>query len=445
MQTFHFSDVSSNEELLLVREKISKIDFGQLRGYDVATILSTPFFSWDKEKIRIINLVKDIVKSLFFYENVIVNPGEEVLFFESIEYLERNTYQQMLRKVEECVERKWIVRPEKKIRFYLGSIKYWLIFCEWKKKINHVLKNSRLSLYLSLCLLRAYVELEKFKNTIKGISPDVIVTFCDVLPVDAMIVQWARKNKIKTVTLQHGHFNASDRGWVFGRSKSDFFLLQGKYARDQALKSGHPEKGLKTVGMMSYIGKSRKEMQALQHDKTSFAVLLNGPGAKEDNPGFVKCADEIAEKYGLQYIIRVHPALRREEYEVFFSSDYCCGESKQSESIEQLVSKTQFVLVGNSTMFIETLYVGGVVFRYLGYSQDIYDGIGWCAFRDATEFGTIYDKCVLNSTYLKEKVNESLEQLCAPGDIAHNYTMAFEEILQEEITYENTRGDTSKI
>lgn len=425
-----FADVSEKDEIRYARDCVFRMDFKELNGYDVSTILSVPFFSWDKGEIKLINCIKDVIKSLFLVRNTTLGFDDKILFFESLEYMDRRAYRQMYEKVEECVEKKTIIRPRKQMGISKGLWKYLFLWLDWKRQLKRAVKDTRISWFLSLNLLKAYIELDKFRKELNGFEPRVIVTFCDVHPVDAMVVQWAKINLIKTVTLQHGHFNASDRGWVFSRSKSDFFFLQGEYARQEALLCGKSENGLIVAGMMNFIGSERKEIHPIEIEKNVFAVLLNGPGAKEDNDGFLKCADDIAEKYGLKYVVRTHPNLSNQNY---FSSKYCCGESKQVESIEDLVGRTQFVLVGNSTMFIESLYIGGAAFRYKGLSQDIYDRIRWCAFNNITEFGIIYENCISHPDSFVEQVSKSVEQLCAPGNIASNYAKAFEKIVKEEI------------
>jgi hypothetical protein len=207
--------------------------------------------------------------------------------------------------------------------------------------------------------------------------------------------------------------------------------MHGRYAVEEALESGHTAEGLIPVGMMNYIGKQPKSPE-IQKEIKKFSVFLNGPGAKEDNENLIRCANEICRKYHLKYIVRSHPVIPISVYDKLIDGECCDRESKKDESLEALLEETQFVIVGNSTVFIESLYLGKLTCRFVDQAQDIYEKIKWCAFRNIKEFSQLYDLCIRDSEYFCKQVMSTVSYLCEPGDIGENYKKAFGRILSED-------------
>lgn len=373
--------------------------------------------------------IRGIIRELYYYSQYsysLIGEGN-IVFFESVEYVNNYNYHNMYMKVLGLYKNQTYVFPQKKrdIRIWDYAREFISLLIELREE------HKKTSLYVKLSYLKARIELVKLKKVLLLSEKKVLVTFCDVHPVDALVVQFAKKNHIKTVTLQHGHFNAKDRPWVFNKSYSDYFLLHGRYAMEEALESGHNLEGLMPVGMMNYVGQQRKKI-VFNTDNKVFALFLNGPGAKEDNEDMIRMANKICAKYGLKYIVRSHPAIHLSTYKEILDMSFMKRESAKDEAISTLFECTQFTIVGNSTVFIESLFMGKMTFRFINKAQDIYDRVQWCAFRSDDEFVGIYDEAVSNWNDMEKKIVDTVSYLCEPGDIGDNYRNALDKIVGEE-------------
>lgn len=422
-----FKDISDNNEIIELRNSLNDKVFKGLEDYNVGTILTVPLFSMDYEDNSNINLLKYMIKLCFLWDYKEDVDKQEIVYFRSVDYINASNYQKMFSSMIKAVGTGMQIDAIKQVRIDVNCFKYIGLYKIWKKTISQINRNKEKAEYLALHLIRAYIELKKFMRIVKDAGNHIVVTFCDVHPVDAIITQYVNLNGGTTVTLQHGHFNAMDRGWVFNQSKSDYFLLHGEYAKKEAMQSEHDEKGLVPVGMLNFIGVERKDFN-LDRSNQNFALILNGPGAKEDNEGFILCANEFARVHNMKYIVRAHPAVPVETYESIIDKNCMLEVSKKEESISTLFDRVQFVMVGNSTVFIEALYLGKLVFRYAGISQDIYERIKWCQFSSVEELNVIYDSKISDLNLLKKRVSETTAQLCQDGDIGINYKKFFERI-----------------
>lgn len=400
-----------------------------VKDYDINKIIVTTRYMLEKGQIGPINIIKDLIKSIFCFQYFHENKGNSVIFFESIDYEKAFNYRALYKRVMDldCTYSSLLLGKKKNCKTKI--VRYIPVYFRCRRQILAMGYKGRGQIFvLSATLLRGFIELDKIKNIISKYK--VLVVLCDVHPIDALVVQYAKKRGMKTITMQHGHFNAKDRPWVYSNSEADFFFLHGQYAFEEAIESGHSNTGLISVGMMNYIGIERKHLEYQASNKT-FALILNGPGAKEDNEAMIRCANTICDIFELNYIVRAHPAIPVKEYENIIKWEKCERVSTIEESINSLLSQTQFTMVGNSTVFIESLYMGSVTYRFVGVSQDIYEKIQWCAFRTVEEFEKKYEGLKSNSERIQEKCKHTLDYLCETGDIGENYRQAINKIVGE--------------
>lgn len=438
-----YRDISDDENIISLRNRMNDLCFKNLEGFKVGTILSVPLFSIERETISNWNLLKYIMKVCLFWSYHLSDDLQKIRYFKSIDYINALGHQQLYNRMITSIGQGVEVTPIKYIHFDNKLPKYISLYCSWKKTITSLYSDNKISHFLTLHLLKAYIELEKLKSIVDNWNDSIIVTFCDVHPVDAIVTQYVNRNGGTTVTLQHGHFNAKDRGWVFNQSLSDYFLLHGECAKMEALESEHKKDGLIPVGMMNFIGINRKKADFDVNNKC-FALILNGPGAMEDNEEFIRCANKFAKAHNMTYILRGHPAIALETYESIINDDYLERISNKQETIENLLQKVQFVMVGNSTVFIESLYLGKLTLRYVGKSQDIYEKIKWCVFHNMDELNKLYERSIADVDGLKRKINDTTKWLCSDGNIGENYRKVFEDIRRKRKD-ENSWNNTGKI
>lgn len=144
-----------------------------------------------------------------------------------------------------------------------------------------------------------------------------VITFCDAMPYDNLITQMAKNKKIKTITNQHGLYrrltrkNISADAEAYKNFISDKIFCWGFATVTELSNAGINKNRLLITGKLSYKNYLfPKKLSAYKR----FGVLLNGENGKFSNKNLIKIANEIAQRTGLRYYIRPHPANKLSEY-----------------------------------------------------------------------------------------------------------------------------------
>lgn len=249
-------------------------------------------------------------------------------------------------------------------------------------------------------------------------SLNLVVVLSDLHMIDSMTVQYCNSIGIKTATLQHGFFH---QAWFFKYSYSDYFLSHGEYTNVIAKYFGTDSNKLITTGMpMSY--EIEKVDNIVINSTNQFIIILeNGENAViEKNKRLILIANEVARKFGLKYIVRMHPADNEGRYndviDKTFFIKYLLGNLNKKEIIKTF----NFALVGNTSMFEEFIYGLLPCFRYVEGS-DVYGAIKWCRFSDSKELLDLYEKYFGNTNLFEERMKSTRDFLCGSGDLNSNY------------------------
>ncbi len=72
-----------------------------------------------------------------------------------------------------------------------------------------------------------------------NIAVRLLMTYCDVMPVDSYFTQKFNNDNKMTITLQHGTFNINNNSWGYLGSRSTYFLAESQAAKDTAIEAGY--------------------------------------------------------------------------------------------------------------------------------------------------------------------------------------------------------------
>lgn len=413
--------------------QLSKTSFYKLKGIDIYPVMVAPMFM-NEGKVEVRELYRLIKQAMFknAYENKQKGCSKQVFLFTS-SYRGRKDYALMMDRVVHVNENYIYLKSiEKKKNIEADGCQYLIYIIIWfiqmsKKNIPFMWR-----LFIVIHLYYSFIEVKCIERCLNNRDVKTLVTFCDVHSVDALATQYFKKNGFTTVTLQHGHFNSKDRGWVFSCSKSDFFLTHGEFANREAEKCGVSKERLVPVGMMNYIS-SDKECESNGRESHIFGVLLNGPGAADDNKGLLSLSNYFAKKYGYKYIIKSHPVLEISVYKNLIEDELLYGFAEKGISIAEFSKQVDFAFAGNSTVFMEFLFLEKMIFRYVGICQDIYEGIEEFRFMNKEDLDNIYSNCIKNPDMTIKNIIRVKDYLCQNGDIARNYREFFAMICQKDM------------
>ncbi|KAB1438649.1 hypothetical protein [Candidatus Galacturonibacter soehngenii] len=249
-------------------------------------------------------------------------------------------------------------------------------------------------------------------------SLNLVVVLSDLHMIDSMTVQYCNSIGIKTATLQHGFFH---QAWHFKYSYSDYFLSHGEYTNVIAKHFGTDPNKLITTGMPMSYEIEKVDNIVINSTKQFLIVLENGDNTViEKNKRLILIANAIANKYNLNYVVRMHPADNEGRYisviDRKFFRKYLVGNLNKKD----IIKSVDFVLLGNTSMFEEFIYALLPCFRFVEDS-DMYCAIKWCRFSNSKELLKIYERYFNNINLFEERLMSTREFLCGVGDFSTNY------------------------
>lgn len=418
-----FNTVSDFDKIL---EQMDQVHLSWLNGFSIESALYFDCFNIKQMAYDFKGLVWGYISEACLYKYV--RKGTGCIAFVIPWHESRNeAYRELIRKVYSTV-------PPKN-RLYIENVKgkhldpkifsFPIMYLIWAFQTRKIKMEKFQRIFLLSRLHMAWMSYRNIEHLMKDCKINLCTVFCDVVPPEAFLVQSLNKKGIPTATLQHGHFGAKERPWVFKLSRSRYFLAQGKYARKQAMLCDIDESGVIPLGMMNMIGVPQLPVKL---DNGNFGLLLNGPGAKDDNIPMIQAANSFAKRHNLKYSVRCHPSIPIENFKNVIDKDSFLGECKKGTSMSEYISTVAFALVGNSTVFIDVMNQGKLAMRFCGPSIDIFDGIKWCKFTSVDELDMKLGRLLEDRQGTEKKILDTRAELCCEGDVADNYRQFFKKL-----------------
>jgi hypothetical protein len=250
----------------------------------------------------------------------------------------------------------------------------------------------------------------------------LVVTFCDIHPVDYVLTHRFRRKGVPTATVEHGHQIAS---WQFENSHSDYFLVHGEFAKEQAIKSGLKPDNVIMTGMMQHIYEDIRLYERHGHTPI-FGVFLNSSVFEKDNAVILGYANRLATTFNLKYSVRYQPALNRTAYLSLIDKSCLSDVDGNTGNVTDFAQKIEFALLGTSTTFMELLRLGIPVFRFFNNDTDLYPTITEFNFRSYEELNGLYNTLKNEKERFVKAMMRASEFLCPAGDAAPRYKAFFD-------------------
>jgi hypothetical protein len=282
-------------------------------------------------------------------------------------------------------------------------------------------------------------ELEQNRNIIKTIN-SLIVLF-DTNTFDNILVQYCKCLGVPTATLQHGHFQGKDlsglderAGFAYDCCLSDRFFAWGDYSKAEALQSGLSENKIICVGCPTYIGLEDLEHQEI---KGVFGVVLDGGGeaANINNKKLIDIANHISKNYNLKYILKNHPGSGTNAYKNYVDDRFLIKVCDRFETVYNFAKQISFALAMGSSVYAELLYMNTTTFRFVpDGSIDLYKRLHQGTFCDEVGLVRLLDEMKTNKEDILKVCSENKAFLFAPGNIAENYRIAIQNLVDRNKT-----------
>lgn len=315
--------------------------------------------------------------------------------------------------------------PEKRVFHGFGLIKYLMLSFVWFFQFVF----SGVSIRDTLCALPYVVMCHYLNKKLLKLPTNkykFVVTYCDVSPDENCMIQFFKNLNITTMTLQHGIFekkpnprSASETGFELYDSISDWYLAWNEYTVNEAVSLGMSRERVIPLGIPKYINYTAPEHPTASNNRI-FGVILHNMASDKHNRQMIDIANQIAEKYDLQFILRYHPSLKGNEYNSICGPRYI-GNNDIKTSINQYAESVCFTIVSNSSVFVELILMRHPVYRKIVTSYDTYSKVKPFSFDTLSDFDSIYQDDEGN----KEKEKQVFDLLCNTYDIYENYRQFF--------------------
>ncbi len=410
-------------------DKIKNTTFRGLENYDIPNFCTLHSIGLDLGITSYKQSIKYFIKALFFEEfkyKYKCNNENKILFFYSNYYYRQDhfdTFMKFAKRIE-IGDVLYPIKKKRKLKFILG-IRNFVSVLPWIADM----RNRNLSFQEKITILAVLHEINEFKkimSTFKLSKYNLLVVYYDVNPIENMLVQHFKSLDKKTATLQHGTFTAEKldvndveyMGIELKNSTSDYFLAWNQMTKDEGMMSGIDGSRIKVLGIPKYINTIVKTELSNKNQKT-FGVVLGTKSSDKQNIELVKIANEISTRLGYKYMLKYHPTFNLNEYKFYTNTNYL-GSFEKYMSIQEYSDSVDFTLVGNSSVYIELIFLKHRTYRLS--SKDIidkFDVIETNRFSDSEE---LYD--IINNS--NDNVTEELfNYLCTTEDVYESYMNFF--------------------
>lgn len=184
-----------------------------------------------------------------------------------------------------------------------------------------------------------------------------VITFCDAMPYDNLLVQMARQRGSRTITCQHGQCrrlgakNISPDAEVYLNFISEKMLCWGGATISEFARAGFDEAQMVVVGRLNRC----EELPFCLRDYRRFGVLLNGENGKFSNANLIAAANQLSERYGFTYFIRPHPSNSLKDYLGLVNDRF---EGVSNGALSEYVKQTDFSLAHMTGVIIDLMKAG---------------------------------------------------------------------------------------
>lgn len=266
---------------------------------------------------------------------------------------------------------------------------------------------------------------------------ELVVLFCDAEARQNFIAQVADISCCDTATLQHGMFcsplnsatNAEEDGVELRGVVSDYFLAWNGLTKSYAIDMGIDSNRVLVTGNPKFLNTSHSKITR-DRNKT-FGVILGNLAFDIDNQNLIRVATEFAKNYGYKFYLKYHPVVPTSHYDSIVDKNLCAGIVDKGIKLEEYSQMVDFTIVGQSSMFIELIYMNHPTFHL--HSDDVLDKfeiLRMISFSDADELKTKIDENL-------EISQEMMDYIVGPSDttdIKEQYMNFFKNYVDSDST-----------
>lgn len=369
-------------------------------------------------------LMKCIIFGMMFKPKLIYkNNGLDILISYPFKKGKREDYEEIINNLKKIVGHYNEMYFEYKfdLRECLKNISKFYIFFKKLKNIPELsFKEKLIITSLSIMIKKIKCQIEKI-----NFKEKILITFCDAHFEENILTQLLKRNKIKTITLQHGQYRYYDsfikneNVEAYKNFISDFIFVWGETTKIELLKSGIDKNKILKVGALKNFQKIKNKNRI---NENIFCLVLDGETYRESNLKMIEISNGIASAMKKKYYIRFHPMNNKKYYEKKILKDNYIKEVSFELNPE-------FYIMHMTSVMLETLCASKPFFIYNDEFQvDIFK-IKELLFSNLDEFLKKYKrKNKINYRVLYKEYNYEDDYI----KLKSNYILNLKEILKRK-------------
>lgn len=231
---------------------------------------------------------------------------------------------------------------------------FWLITA-LRELGNRFDKKDRL--YLAIRIVERKQTLDDIEKL--NLSPKAVMCFFDSAPNESILMQYFKNKGAVTLTNQHGQpvfrnpkIDRLNQSQILNFS-SDYFLAKGEYTKRQFERAGVSSNKIRIVGSAV----PTLSLDYKQNNTKLFGVFLDTPAyefALKTNREVLKFAENISEKIGYKYVIKLHPSDMVDNYSDI-KMNYCKNVFAPKSKLQDAFENIEFGIFNASSVYVDML------------------------------------------------------------------------------------------
>jgi hypothetical protein len=305
------------------------------------------YFSLEKKGLRdkLRSLFISLVKYFLYGYDLKVKSRTKFLFFNSTN---RNDHNNLFNVIfEQCHYDKSQLVINNKVDIKFGNIARLFTKDDYIFTID-----KEYSLIDRLIIYVRLLSLLKFLDEVKTLEFKYLVVYSDVQPLEEIIIQYAKLEKIKTISLQHGLYieykhlpNINMLNYL--EIPSDVFLAWGNHTK-KLIEKYNEDVSVQICGKPLVNNNCYRELE-----EKFITLILDQPLFMKYNELLIDIGTKVAKQLNYKLNVRFHPTDNKENYKL---NKLYIDENKN-------ITESQLILGHTSTMMYELLVQGLTVFK----------------------------------------------------------------------------------
>ncbi len=393
----------NDKKAVEVSKKLDNIKLWKLPEYMLGRALCVDNIIYDNGGITWRNCVYMILQSYceISYMKIDHGSGNRIYFLFSSHNSGRKEHAETFEKIAgTCRNRIELVFDRINFRkIKIKNILRTFLMPVWLFQIKVLSISGKHKLFLLANLLCALAERDVIEELVSE-ECSMMVCYFDGAAAESLVVQDFNLMGRKTATMQHGHFHPN--GFAFYASTSQYFLASSNYECRLAKQAKVLADYVIALGMGKYIGEEKKNFIKDEQKRNSVGVVFDGDDYYDNNVEMLKVVKQFAVRREMYIKVKYHPTSQIKLYEDYIDSNYMYNVNFDV-SVEKFMDEVDFVIVANSTILLEAIFMMKPWYRYRNPQNDIFEGIDNNVFSTVEELEQEYQKEMSLSEMLEYK------------------------------------------